>query len=95
MGEKELLYGRKGASPTEQPPKRFKPYSLDIVSTLAVGGCFKAGTIYALYNKMTDDDTVKFASAVAGIACTKFPIPLKPPTLSEVTTIIKKGRNEE
>lgn len=95
MGEKEILYGRKGASPTGQPPKRFKPYSLDIVSTLGAGDSFKAGTVFALYNKMTDDDTVKFASAVAGIACTKFPIPLDPPALSEVTAIIKTGRNEE
>lgn len=90
MGEKELLYGRKG-----QPPKRFKPYSLDIVSTLGAGDCFKAGTIYALYNKMSDDDMVKFASALAGITCTKYPIALNLPELSEVTAIIKKGRNEE
>ena len=90
MGEKELLYGRRGTS-----PKRFKPYSLDIVSTLGAGDCFKAGTVYALYNKMTDDDTVKFASAVAGIACTKYPIALRPPALSEVIEIIKIGRNEE
>lgn len=92
MGEKELLYGRHG-----QPPKRFKPYSLDIVSTLGAGDSFKAGTIYALYNKMSDVDTVKFASALAGIACTKFPIPLAPPTLDEVTAIIKQAetRNEK
>ncbi|MBD5129501.1 MAG: carbohydrate kinase family protein [Ruminococcaceae bacterium] len=89
MGEKELLYGRKGFS-----PKRFKPYSLDIVSTLGAGDSFKAGTVYALYNKMTDDDTVKFASAVAGIACTKFPIPLNPPALSEVTTLAET-RNDK
>lgn len=82
MGEKELLYGRKG-----QPPKRFKPYSVDAVSTLGAGDCFKAGTIYALYNKMSDDDTVKFASALAGIACTKYPIAPDPPGLSEVTAL--------
>ena len=91
MGEKELLYGRKGAT---GHPKRFKPYSLDIVSTLGAGDSFKAGTVYALYNKMTDDETVKFASAVAGIACTKFPIPLNPPTLSEVTTLAET-RNDK
>lgn len=89
MGEKELLYGRRG-----QSPKRFKPYSLDIVSTLGAGDSFKAGTIYALYNKMNDDDTVKFASAVAGIACTKFPIPLYPPKLSEVTALAET-RNDK
>lgn len=89
MGEKDLLYGRKGEL------KRFKPYSLNVVSTLGAGDSFKAGTIYALYNKMNDDNTVKFASAVASIACTKFPLPLFPPELSEVTAIIESDRNEE
>ena len=81
-GEKEVIYGRKG-----QSPKYFKPYSLDVVSTLGAGDSFKAGTIYALYNKMSDDDTVKYACAVAGIACTKFPIPKNPPILSEVKAL--------
>lgn len=85
-GEKELIYGRKG-----QSPKRFKPYSANIVSTLGAGDCFKAGTIYALYNKMSDDETVKFASAVAGIACTKYPIAADPPVLSEVEALMERG----
>ncbi len=88
MGEKELMYGRKG-----QPPKRFKPYSLDVVSTLGAGDSFKAGVVYALFNKMSDDNTVKFASAVAGIACTKYPIALYPPTLSEVKALTETRKD--
>lgn len=84
-GEREVMYGRKG-----QSPKYFKPYSLDVVSTLGAGDSFKAGTIYALYNKMSDDDTVKYACAVAGIACTKFPISKNPPTLKEVMELTEK-----
>lgn len=87
MGEKELLYGRGGK------PKRFKPYSIDVVSTLGAGDSFKAGTIYALYNKMNDDDTVKFASAAAGIACTKFPISLFPPKFAEVKALTETRNN--
>lgn len=78
-GENPLMYGRKG-----QPPKTFSPYRLNIVSTLGAGDSFKAGTVYALYRKMNDLDTVKYACAVAGIACTKFPITKYSPTLSEV-----------
>lgn len=85
-GEKEVIYGRKGHS-----PKYFKPYSLDVVSTLGAGDSFKAGTIFALYNKMSDDDIVKYACAVAGIACTKFPIPKNPPLLSEVRALTERG----
>lgn len=85
-GEKEVMYGRRG-----QQPKYFRPYSLNVVSTLGAGDSFKAGTVYALYNKMSDEDTVKYACAVAGIACTKFPIPKNPPTLEEVTELVKRG----
>ncbi|MCM1299737.1 MAG: carbohydrate kinase family protein [Firmicutes bacterium] len=87
QGEKEVIYGRRG-----QPPRYFKPYNLDVVSTLGAGDSFKAGTIYALYNKMTDDDTVKYASAIAGVACTKFPIAKKPPVLSEIRSLIESER---
>lgn len=85
-GEKEVIYGRKG-----QSPKYFKPYSLDVVSTLGAGDSFKAGTIYALYNKMSDDDTVKYACAAAGTACTRFPIPNNPPVLSEIKALTERG----
>lgn len=85
-GEKEVIYGRNG-----QSPKYFKPYVLDVVSTLGAGDSFKAGTVYALYNKMGDDDIVKFACAVAGIACTKFPISKNPPLLSEVKALTERG----
>lgn len=84
-GEKELIYGRKG-----QKPKYFKPYSLGVISTLGAGDSFKAGTIYALYNKMSDEDTVRYACAVAGLACTKFPIALYPPTVKEVEKLIQQ-----
>lgn len=90
MGEKEVLYGRKG-----QMLKFFEPYSLGVVSTLGAGDSFKAGTVYALYNKMSDDDTVKYACAIAGIACTKFPIPKNPPLLSEVEALIKEERKND
>lgn len=86
-GEKELMYGRKG-----REPKYFKPYTLDVISTLGAGDSFKAGVIYTLYNKMTDDDTVKYASAIAGIACTKFPIAKNPPVLSEVRALTESER---
>ena len=83
-GEKEILYGRKG-----KEFKYFKPYSLNVVSTLGAGDSFKAGTIYGLYHHFSDDDIVKYASAIAGIACTKYPIPLNPPVKEEVEALVK------
>lgn len=86
MGSDEVLYGRKN-----QEIKRFKPFSVNAVSTLGAGDCFKAGTIYALDKCMSDDETVKFACAVSGAAITKFPIPIDPPTLGEVLNLMNNN----
>lgn len=85
-GENEVMYGRKG-----QEPKCFKPYSVNVISTLGAGDSFKAGTIYALDQGMSDDDLVRFACATAGAACEAFPIPLDPPTLHKIERIKTEG----
>lgn len=83
QGGRDILYGRKG-----QPPRRLRPFQLNIVSTLGAGDSFKAGALYGLYHRMEDDALVRYAAAVAGIACTKFPIPLNPPTKEEVEALL-------
>lgn len=85
-GSDEVLYGRKN-----QEIKRFKQFSVNAVSTLGAGDCFKAGTIYALDKGMSDDEIVRFACAVSAAAITKFPIPINPPTLDEVLNLINNN----
>lgn len=85
-GEQEILYGRRG-----RELKRMKPFAVKVVSTLGAGDSFKAGTIYGLYHHMCDDDLVRYASAIAGIACTKFPIALDPPAREDVEALICGG----
>lgn len=85
-GSKPLWYGRKG-----EPRKELPPFKIDVVSTLGAGDTFKAGCTYALYKGMNDLDTVRFASACSGVACTRFPLPLNPPTLPEVQALLAKG----
>lgn len=82
-GGGEMLYGRKGES-----IKRRKPFQVEVRSTLGAGDTFKAGCVYALLHGMTDDELVCFASACSGIAITRFPLPLHPPTLEEVQALI-------
>jgi sugar/nucleoside kinase (ribokinase family) len=82
FGENDVMYGRKN-----QEPKYFKPYEVNVVSTLGAGDSFKAGTIYALHMGMDDDELVRFACATAGCACENFPIPLNPPTLEQIHKI--------
>ena len=80
-----MLYGRKG-----QAMKQMAPFRVDVRSTLGAGDTFKAGCTYALLHNMPDDDLVRFASACSGIAISRFPLPLHPPTLDEVTKLIEQ-----
>ena len=86
FGGGEMLYGRRG-----EPVKRLKPFPVEVRSTLGAGDTFKAGCVYALLKGMADDDLVRFASACSGIAISRFPLPLNPPTLAEVEALIARG----
>ncbi|MBP5249174.1 MAG: carbohydrate kinase family protein, partial [Lachnospiraceae bacterium] len=83
QGGKEMLYGRRG-----EETHRMKPFSVEVKSTLGAGDTFKAGCVYGLLHGMKDDELVRFASACSGIAISRFPLPLKPPTLDEVRALM-------
>lgn len=84
-GGGNMLYGRKG-----QPMKTMAPFQVEVRSTLGAGDTFKAGCTYALLHHMPDDELVRFASACSGIAISRFPLPLHPPTLEEVNALIRQ-----
>ena len=79
QGGGEMFCGRKGGA-----IRRMQPFPVKVKSTLGAGDTFKAGCVYGLLHGMSDSDLVRFASACAGVAITRFPLPLHPPTLSEV-----------
>lgn len=83
----EMLYARKGGA-----IRRMKPFSVPVRSTLGAGDTFKAGCVYGLLRGMDDDTLVRFASACAAVAISRFPLPLYPPTLREVEELMQKGR---
>ena len=83
-GGKDLMYGRKGSE-----LKVFKPYKVNVVSTLGAGDSFKAGCVYAFSMDMSDDEIIQFASACSAVAISRFPLPLNPPTLAEIKKIMK------
>lgn len=87
LGSKDILYGRK-CDEKGSLPKHFKPYSVKVVSTLGAGDSFKAGCIYAVLNDWKDDDIVRFAAATAACACTAFPLPLNPPSLIKINSLL-------
>ena len=84
-GGAEMLYARKG-----EEIHYMKPFDVEVKSTLGAGDTFKAGCVYALLHGMNDEETVRFASACSGIAISRFPLPLNPPTLEEVNNLLKR-----
>ena len=83
QGGGDMLYARKGGS-----IRRMKTFPVTVRSTLGAGDTFKAGCVYGLLHGMEDEDLVRFASACSGIAISRFPLPLNPPTLKEVQGLI-------
>ena len=88
-GGNTLLYGRKG-----EPVKTFQPFRVDVASTLGAGDTFKAGCAFALANGMSDDELVKFASACAGVAVSRYPMQLDPPRLQDIEELIIRRFSE-
>ena len=85
QGGGDMLYARRG-----EEIHRMKPFDVEVKSTLGAGDTFKAGCVYALLHGMDDAELVRFASACSAIAISRFPLPLYPPTLSEVTALIER-----
>ena len=86
QGGGDMLYGRKG-----ETLRRMKPFSVEVKSTLGAGDTFKAGCVYGLLHGMADGELVRFASACAAVAVSRFPLPLHPPRPEEVRALLRTG----
>lgn len=85
-GADGMYYGRK-----DQPMKHLPAFRVDVRSTLGAGDTYKAGCVYALLHGMSDEETVRFA-ACSGVAISRFPLPLHPPTMAEVQALLTTGQ---
>ncbi len=85
FGSREIMYGRKN-----QPVHSFKPFKVQVQSTLGAGDSFKAGAVYAVFRQMPDKELVEFAAATAATVCSRFPLALNPPNLEIIKQLIKK-----
>lgn len=102
MGRFQTLFSQDSKwwnTPQEQDIKGCRAASIDPFfreeSILAAVLCVKHGvpyvTIDALLHNMGDDELVRFASACSGVAISRFPLPLHPPTLEEVAHLINQA----
>jgi hypothetical protein len=82
FGSHEVIYGRKGKI------SRYEPFHVKALSTLGAGDTFKCGCIYAYYSGMSDEEIVAFACAIAGVACSVYPLADNLPTLKQVQELL-------
>ncbi len=79
----EVLFSRKG-----QDIQHFPTYQVEAIDTAGAGDAFRSGVIYGMLHGWSDLDTVRYASALAAIICTRFPGVLNCPTHEEVLEFI-------
>lgn len=85
VGDKPVLYGRKG-----QAIRRLEPYRVAEVDSAGAGDSFRSGVVYGLLQGWGDTETVRYASALAAIVCTRFPGVLDSPAHGEVMDFIRE-----
>lgn len=89
-GSRPLWYGRgrpEGAAAGGAVPggrRELPPFSVEVVDSAGAGDSFRGGLIYGMLRGWTDDDSVRFACAVAALICRSVPGCVNPPTLEQV-----------
>jgi sugar/nucleoside kinase (ribokinase family) len=58
------------------------------VDSAGAGDSFRGGLIYGLLQGWSDDETVRFASALASLVCTTTPGCVNPPSLEQVHELL-------
>ncbi|MGD0165782.1 MAG: carbohydrate kinase family protein [Gaiellaceae bacterium] len=95
-GSRPLWYGRgrscKPAPGLAQPGERreLAPFPVEIVDSAGAGDSFRGGLVYGLLHGWSDEQTVRFASAVAALVCTTTPGCIHPPSLEQVKAFIEQ-----
>ena len=79
-GSRPLWYARRGGERRE-----LAPFEVEVVDSAGAGDSFRAGLIYGALQGRSDEQTMRFANAVAALVCTTAPGCVNPPTLEQVT----------
>ena len=63
-------------------------FAVEVVDSAGAGDSFRGGLIYGFLHGWSDEDTLRFASAVAALVCTTAPGCVHPPTLEQVRAFL-------
>ena len=83
-GSEEVLFSRMGKT-----IQHFPAYKVKAIDTAGAGDSFRSGVVYGLLHGWSDLETIRYASALAAIICTRFPGVLNCPTHEEVLAFIQ------
>lgn len=86
-GAEGARFGREGQGPRNQAP-----FPVRAVSTLGAGDVFRAGIAWGLFQRKDDASTVRFASGLAALCCTRMPIADTVPSLDEAEGFVQGRR---
>jgi sugar/nucleoside kinase (ribokinase family) len=86
-GSDEVVFARAG-----QPVQHFPAYRVQAIDTAGAGDAFRSGVVYGLLHAWSDLETVRYASALAALICTRFPGVLDCPTHQEVISFIENRK---
>jgi sugar/nucleoside kinase (ribokinase family) len=96
-GSRPLWYarGRKNtALPGRVPPgerRQLAPLEVETLDSAGAGDSFRGGLIYGLLQGWSDDETVRFSSALASLVCTTTPGCVNPPKLEKVRELLERS----
>jgi len=83
-GVEPIRFGRRGG-----PVGTFDPFRVEVRSTLGAGDTFRAGVVHGVLQGLEDRESVRFASGLAALVCTRLPIADNVPSLAEVEAFLR------
>ncbi len=94
-GSRPLWFGRGRMAPASAgratPGVRgeLPPFPVEVIDSAGAGDSFRGGLIFGMLHGWRDEDTVRFACAVAALICTTAPGCVNPPTLAQVRAFLE------
>jgi sulfofructose kinase len=83
-GSAPIWFARSGETVRRELP----PFPVEVVDSAGAGDSFRGGLIYGLLRGWPDEESVRFACAIAALICTTAPGCVHPPTLDQVKTFL-------
>jgi sugar/nucleoside kinase (ribokinase family) len=71
--------------------REMPPFEVEVVDSAGAGDSFRGGLIYARLKGWSDEQTVRFASAVGALVCTTAPGCVNPPSLEQVKSLLEQS----